>query len=164
MTAALARTGAITPAEAQTRRDAWAKGLEQQIGALYRPMIWAQTDATPARTPDEARAAVARMPANPPPYYYFTRVYGDVGRTLQLAGKNEQALPYLERVTRRCVERDPIDFDYLGRAQEGLGNTAAACEAYATVVRRWGNAKPRSLSAEHARERHTALSCDSIGG
>jgi eukaryotic-like serine/threonine-protein kinase len=162
MLAALARGGAITSDERERRRAEWLRDLDTHIGGVYKRQIWAQAYAKGTYTPEEAAIAVAAMPSDLPPYYWFTFIYGPIGRTLELAGRHADALPYLDRATHRCLKRDPVYSDYLGRAQEGLGNKAAACEAYATVVRRWGNAKPRSVSAEHARERHTALSCDSI--
>ena len=39
------------------------------------------------------------------------------------------------------------------------GMTDEACAAYATVVSRWGNAKPRSITGEKAKERIRALAC-----
>jgi serine/threonine-protein kinase len=48
----------------------------------------------------------------------------------------------------------------LGRALEAKGDRAGACAAYASVVRRWGGAKPRSVTAEDAAARASALKCN----
>jgi serine/threonine-protein kinase len=48
----------------------------------------------------------------------------------------------------------------LGRALEAKNDTPGACDAYAKVLARFGKAKPRSVSAEAARARRSALRCD----
>ena len=40
---------------------------------------------------------------------------------------------------------------WLGEAREAKRDTAGACQAYAVVLSRWGNAIPRSISADEAR-------------
>jgi len=47
----------------------------------------------------------------------------------------------------------------LGQALEQTGDTAGACAAYAVVMERWKDAKPRSVTLEKARERTRALAC-----
>src|SRR6185369_13492292 len=39
--AALLHTGALTPADARARRDAWVHELEGEVGGVYRATIWA---------------------------------------------------------------------------------------------------------------------------
>jgi serine/threonine-protein kinase len=48
---------------------------------------------------------------------------------------------------------------YFGEASEQKGDVAAACDAYAFVIARWGNAKPKSVSADEARARSKKLGC-----
>jgi len=47
-----------------------------------------------------------------------------------------------------------------GRALEERGDRAGACEVYRTLAARWGEARPRSITAEEARRRAAALRCD----
>jgi hypothetical protein len=46
---------------------------------------------------------------------------------------------------------------YLGMALEATGDRDGAAEAYRAVLARWGRAKPRSVTADTARERLRAL-------
>lgn len=159
MLATLARTGAISADEARTRHAAWTKDLESRIGGSYRRGIWAQAHAVPTRTAAEAVAAVAKRPADLAPFFWFSHVYGAVGRTLLLGGKPADAVSYLERATARCLEPDPRDHYYLGLAREAAGDRAAACTSYRALLDRWGGAKPRSTTVERARERSAVLGC-----
>jgi TolA-binding protein len=86
------------------------------------------------------------------------------GMTYLLAGKVDEALPYLERAARSCSALDhPLTQTaahlHLGTALEARGDRPGACAAYRTVLERWGAAKPRSVSAEAARARSRALGC-----
>ena len=47
----------------------------------------------------------------------------------------------------------------LGQALEQTGDTPGACAAYAVVLDRWKDAKPRSVSVDTATARSKALSC-----
>src|SRR5262249_34242303 len=127
MLATLARTGAITRDELRARRDAWVRDLDSRIGGDYKRGVWAQAYANTVRSATEANDAVAAMPKELAPFFWFSGTYGGVGRTLALAGRHKDALPYLERATQRCFNRDPRDFYYLGLAQEGTGDPTAAC-------------------------------------
>ncbi|HUS26904.1 MAG TPA: protein kinase [Kofleriaceae bacterium] len=159
--ATLARTGAITREELQHKRDAWVHELDASIGGNYHRMIWAHGYADTVATADEAAGALAALPRYEPlpATYWFPFVYGRIGRTFVLGGRPADAMPYLERATKRCMERDPRDFLYLGLAHQALGQSAEACSAFGEVVTRWGNAKPRSVTAEKARQQMAALAC-----
>jgi serine/threonine-protein kinase len=98
------------------------------------------------------------------------------GRVLMMAGKLDEALPVLKRAAARCSIL-PIDgggwswwrgyqpFAYvrshlwLGHALEAKGDRAGACRAYGEVLHRWEGAKPRSITADEARERARVLGC-----
>ncbi len=81
-----------------------------------------------------------------------------------LAGQPAQALPWLEHATGGC-EVLTYPFDHvrahllLGQAREATGDAVGACAAYRVVVDRWGQAKPRSVSAEQAAARLQAMGC-----
>jgi serine/threonine-protein kinase len=47
----------------------------------------------------------------------------------------------------------------LGQALEATGDATGACGAYRKVLARWGNAKPKSVTADKARARSKALRC-----
>jgi serine/threonine-protein kinase len=47
---------------------------------------------------------------------------------------------------------------WLGHARAAKHDTAGACAAYRVVLERWGNAKPRSVTADDVRKRARALS------
>ena len=59
--------------------------------------------------------------------------------------------------------RDPVIYrspaEMLGEALESKGDTQGACAAYAEVLEHWGNAKPRSKTADAARAHMKKLGC-----
>jgi serine/threonine-protein kinase len=122
--------------------------------------------------PDELADALAYV-AQPSPH---SDAEAFRGRVLLMAGQVDQALPLLQRAAARCAIL-PIDgggwswwrgyqpFAYvkshlwLGRALEAKGDAAGACRAYGEVLARWKDAKPRSITADEARERARVLGC-----
>jgi serine/threonine-protein kinase len=94
-----------------------------------------------------------------------------VGMAFLRTGSPAIARPWLEQATRACVwdwRTDPVMPDqfafpqvqaYLavGEAREATGDKAGAREAYREVLRRWGDAKPKSVTADEARARLAAL-------
>ncbi|WP_394834946.1 protein kinase [Pendulispora rubella] len=86
------------------------------------------------------------------------------GRIAVVAGEYAQASAALESATKSCdnLEQPFVStraFLWLGEAKEGTADKQAACDAYGVVLQRWGNAKPRSVSAEEAKRRSRALGC-----
>jgi serine/threonine-protein kinase len=47
----------------------------------------------------------------------------------------------------------------LGQMLEQTSDRDGACAQYASILARWGNAKPRSVTADRARARSKALAC-----
>jgi len=118
-----------------------------------------------AATAAEAREAIEARSGPLPPYRPNTLAGADVGRTFLLAGRTGEAIALLEEATRSCraLEHPVLHtraHDWLGQAREAGGDRPGACTAYAVVISRWGRAVPRSVTAEHARARMTALGCD----
>ena len=96
------------------------------------------------------------------------------GRFYLLAGRPNEAIPWLEQLTHSCRAIDgevvldgdvsvPLDFivahALLGEALEAKGDKAGACKAYRVVEARWKDARPRSVTMEKAKARIAALAC-----
>jgi eukaryotic-like serine/threonine-protein kinase len=166
MLAALVRAGRITPDELDERRKAWVKTWTAVLMPRFRPFAWLHGYAAVAETPAEAARALEALPsfAPIPAYAPRTLIHADVGRTFFLGGRNDEALEYLKSAADSCLAIDhPIAHTraqhWRGLALERAGETDRACASYATVLARWGRAKPRSVTAERARERSRALKC-----
>jgi tetratricopeptide (TPR) repeat protein/predicted Ser/Thr protein kinase len=87
-----------------------------------------------------------------------------IGRAYLLGGRVDDAIPYLTRAASSCLAlREPIAHTqahyWLGQAHEKKNDAAGACAAYRVVLDRWGHAKPRSVTADQARERARVLGC-----
>ena len=98
----------------------------------------------------------------PPPFEQFYEP--STGHTFVLAGRFDDALPHLERAVNACFSFDaPRDVRrasyFLGLTYEAKGDVAAACKSYADLLAHWGNAKPKSVTADLARARVSALKC-----
>jgi serine/threonine-protein kinase len=166
--AALAVHGGRLPrTELDAIRAAWFADWERRGPGSYRPYLWYQGWAVPAETAEEARAALADRQRFAPLPHYFARsiLDADAGRVALLAGDAAGAIEALQKATRNCRALfEPIKHTrahlWLGRALEQTGDVTGACAAYRVVLRRWGNAKPTSVTASEARERSRALRCE----
>jgi eukaryotic-like serine/threonine-protein kinase len=49
-----------------------------------------------------------------------------------------------------------------GRALEDKGERERACKVYGTITQRWGEAKPRSVTAEEAYRHAAGLGCGGL--
>ena len=159
------RPGGLARSELVARRAAW---IEEERRNLAHPgLIWTYAYASSAETPEEANEALRALPEFAPltsVVHYVGIPDAEVGKTYLLAGDVDQAIAYLTKAVATCVAfRHPFVHTraqlQLGEAFERKGNTSGACGAYQKVVERWGNAKPRSISAEKARARIGALGC-----
>jgi len=167
---ALRLAGKLDQPELTRRRTEWiaAAAVAFKAGGLQKEhpfYAWIVGWAFTAKTPVEAKAAVAAMPTPVPPIWDldWSMVFG---RTLLLAGRTDEAIVVLRRLTRTCRALEGAiehtrGHDLLGQALEANRDTPGACAAYQVVLTRWGNAKPRSVTAVHARERVAALQCKS---
>jgi serine/threonine-protein kinase len=76
----------------------------------------------------------------------------------------DDALPYLQRAARSCVALE-VPFEHtqvqlvLGQALAARGRRDEACAALGVVLARWGHARPRSVTADRARELAQSLGC-----
>jgi len=120
-------------------------------------------------TEDEALLAVAHLPAAPNTgelMQQFESGRALIGIALHKAGDSQRAIPWLRDAAGSCRgwmwPRAFVDAHrHLGEALESTGDKDGACEAYGFVLRHWGRAKPRSITAELVRKRATALGCPS---
>jgi serine/threonine-protein kinase len=91
--------------------------------------------------------------------------WGDaIGRTYLVAGRSAEALPYLRRAASSCGALvDPLAVMHanvdLGAALEANGDVPGACAAYGRVLDQWASARPKAVTAEHAKRRFVALTC-----
>ncbi|HEY2367005.1 MAG TPA: hypothetical protein VGH87_11500, partial [Polyangiaceae bacterium] len=165
----LFRAGRISKQDLEDKRKTWLKDREanrtQQENLRQAPFRWAQLYAGFAETLDEAKDALAKqddfLPL-PPESRRTASFDAELGKTYALAGKNDDALPPLHHVTKACIALgQPIlqtrSFYFLGMALEGKGDIDGAKKAYQVVIDRWGNAKPRSVTAEAAKKRLKVL-------
>jgi hypothetical protein len=155
------RAGQLTEAEFRKTRDAWIGEARARSASKF---TWLDFYARPARTADEARAALAALGNVEAPYAGDVVYEQAAGHVDLLAGRVDAAIPRLRAAAAACdalaspIESTRASAD-LGRALEKKGDTAGACAAYATVLARWGHAKPRSLTRESTEARARALRC-----
>jgi tetratricopeptide (TPR) repeat protein len=164
------RPGGLSQAEFESRRDVWVDARRKLSGA-HPAVIWIYAYAATAETPDEARKAIGVLPEYAPLSSFPLLSGGDIpdaeiGNAFLLAGRVDEAAHYLSRAVANCGAFSML-FAHtraalqLGQALEQKGDTPGACAAYQKVRDRWGNAKPRSISAEKATARMKALACRS---
>ncbi len=162
----LYRSDALTAAAFRQERDAW---VASERGTIAPLMIWHYGFADPIRTADDAREAITSPAiAAGIPLSHGYRVDFDTaaGHAYLLAGRPRDALPFLEKATRSCHALFlPFDhtraYLYLGKAHEALGEVAAACSAYSTVLSRWG-AMPNAVTTLAAHDSFSHLHCRTI--
>ena len=160
------RGGRLTRAEVEARRAPWLKTWTAHITPAAHNFLWPHAWARSVDSAEDARQALALQPRDEalPPFSPETPVAAYVGRTFLLGGRVAEAIPWLEQGARSCdVLKFPVDRTraqlWLGQAREAQGDTKGACAAYAIVLDRWGKARPRSVTADKARERVKALRC-----
>jgi serine/threonine-protein kinase len=165
--AAERRAGVLSTPAFDARRAEWLAGWDAKLEGEYRGLLWLHGFADIAETreeADEALAAQARFPALGP-HRPETLADAQVGRVYLLAGRAAEAAPLLARGAAHCrVLDEAVEHTrahaLLGQAREALGDKPGACAAYRVVLGRWGQAKPRSLTADGARVRAKALGCE----
>jgi serine/threonine protein kinase len=163
---AMLRAKSMTRETFVQKRDGWLRERRKDS----RPANVLASYAWGTETPEEAREALALFSGVPPPPVLMEKdfVLPMFGKLYALAGRAEEAVPYLQKTVNSCYAL-LLPFIHtrasyhLGQALEATGDTAGACSAYATVLARWGNAKPESVTAGKARERSRQLRCSSAG-
>ena len=161
------RGGAIARADFDARRDAFRRTWTARMTPVTKNFLWVHGYAAMVQDENDARAALAALPTYSPipPFRPEAAVDDEIGRTFLLAGRTDDAIAWLERATRKCsVLPRPLHhvraLATLGDARAAKGDIAGACAAYGAVLARWGEATPRSVTAEHARAERAALGCE----
>ena len=146
---------------------AYQQSWSAKLQGDYHAFAWVYGYAQPVQTAAEAQEALAALPAfgAVPPWI----PNGDVprlgvGRTFWLAGRDAEGARYIAAAAHGCdAITHPVGWvranGWLGDVRAKEGDVAAACEAYQVVLAHWGHARPRSVTADHARERSRALGC-----
>jgi serine/threonine protein kinase/tetratricopeptide (TPR) repeat protein len=166
MAAVAMHAGKMTAGEFDGLRDHWMASWMAMVRPRYSPFVWMHGYAATVQSPAEAEAALAaRGPDDRIPHFWVqTFLGGDVGRTLLLAGRLDDAIRELRASALACLVLDfPIESTrvnyWLGLALEQKGNSGAACAFYGSVLGTWGHAKPASVTAALAKGRAKALGC-----
>jgi len=126
---------------------------------------WVTAYADAVVTPEDAREAIAALPAHhalPPDRVRMPYEDEAIGRMYLVAGRVDDALPFLRRAAASCEASEfPLQHTWatfeLGQALES-SDVPAACAAYQVVLDRWAVAA-RSHTAYRAHERRLALGC-----
>jgi serine/threonine-protein kinase len=166
---ALAReSGGLSDAEYQKQRAAWLSKVESMAAgapSTVRRVAWLYAYGS-ARTPGEAKEALAaleRYPSMDALDVVSPFNAGVLGRVRLLAGDAAGAVPYLRRASTTCQMLNSFyavlhaRYDLANALVASGGDRDEARALYRGVVALWGQAKPRSLTAEGARAKLRAL-------
>jgi serine/threonine-protein kinase len=164
--AAALKAGKLARGDFGTQRAEWVRNWERKVTRDFKFYVWAHGYAGTVETADDAREALAALPAFEPIASFFPRtlVESSIGVTYLLGGRADEAVSWLDRAAKSCrVLELPVEHTrahlWLGMAREAKGDKPGACAAYRVVRDRWGKAKPRSVTAEKAAERMRAAGC-----
>jgi serine/threonine-protein kinase len=159
----------------RTSQAAALGGLQQKAPGNAGPHLASLLAGLWVTTPDQAAEVVASTAdagddSSGGPEPVMVRALA-LGRARLMAGNPAQALGPLRRAAQSCKifmddESHAADTIWwirahalLGQALEQTGDNPGACAAYAAVLDRWKDSKPRSVSVDTARARSKALSC-----
>lgn len=163
---AAAEAESLSADDRKTRRETWLRDWQIRATPIARSYLWMHAYASTAFSAEESKEALDMSGKfGPiPPFRPETMADAYVGRVNLLAGRTDEAMDWLGNATRSCgTLQFPFEqtraFLWLGQAKESRGDKQGACGAYQVVLDRWGHAKPKSVSADEARARVSALGC-----
>jgi tetratricopeptide (TPR) repeat protein len=172
MLVAAHRVGALPDADFERQRDEWNGAWRARLGTdawrASAPLAWWYGYAQAADTARSAQDALAHLadfgPLPRAGNTLFVSHDTAIGETYRLAGELDEAAARLEAATRVCALPSitiAITPAYLGlgRLREARGDVSGACGAYAQVLAAWGQARPRSITADGARAGAARLHC-----
>jgi serine/threonine-protein kinase len=158
--------GRLTDADFRAEREKWAQDTAAKTPPRLAALGWFFFYAGTAETASDAREALEALPRYSPLFTFDGMVYNErvMGRVLQLVGRLDEAIPHLRRAVASCFSPDSFPSHQwaartLGEALEAKGDTKGACDAFGEVLAHWGNAKPRSITADAARAHMKKLGC-----
>jgi serine/threonine-protein kinase len=157
--------GLLSDAEFSAWRSDWVARVAASLAPSDRGWAWVAGYVRPATSVTDARSALdARAALEPvPPPGFDESFAAPLGHALALAGRTEEALPYLRAAAAECSAlRRPRDATrasaWLGEALETTGDREGACASYRVVLDRWGQSR-RSVTARAAEARARTLGC-----
>jgi serine/threonine-protein kinase len=163
---ALHVAGRISESDFRADRESWAREEAAKLPPRDANLVWLGFYGVTSVTAADAREALEALPRYSPlpPFDGNAHLERHMGHVLLLAGRVEEAIPHLRRAVRTCwgsnyLFSHHVAAETLGEALEQKGDKPGACEAYAEVLKHWGHAKPRSVTADKARARSKALGC-----
>jgi serine/threonine-protein kinase len=166
MLLAARRAGLLSRPELARQRAEWVQHWRAKVHPDIRTYTWLHGYAAIVETPEDAGEALAALPPGEPipPFRPWTLTERGVGLTFLLAGRSDEAVEWLEQAVKACrVFEFPIEHTqahaWLGQAREAKGDKEGACAAYRGVLDRWGQANPRSVTAETVKKRMKLLGC-----
>jgi serine/threonine-protein kinase len=168
MLESLYRAGKLNKAEFDGARARWVADHKSGPAAPRPSSVWVYGYAAVAKTPDEAREALALASTYAPidPVRPYREGPYALGPVYFLAGQTERALPELNVDACQPLGADPFaamrHYYWRGVALEAQGARHGACAAYRQVLARWGHAHPASLTANRARGRFRELGCSKL--
>ncbi|MFO0754989.1 MAG: protein kinase [Byssovorax sp.] len=115
-----------------------------------------------SREEAEAGLRVLHALPNPPkPEQASVDMLGALARAHLLAGDADQSIEISRLRVKHCYGAFDLPHAWMTMAQalEKKGDKAGACEYYGKVLERWGKARPKSVTADKARDLSRALSC-----
>ncbi len=164
-------SGALDDDARARRRDAWLASWRARAEPAFLPFLWLNGYVAHVDDASEAReASLAQGTLVAPPFHPLTHPELGLGLWALHEGRDDDALTSLARVADGCHAPDVDDGHEtwwqrpraalaLAEMHERRGERDRACARYADVLARWGGARPRSVTAERARERRAAIGC-----
>jgi eukaryotic-like serine/threonine-protein kinase len=165
----LFRTGEIGKGELAQMRSDWLeaekrRASEARTTALDPWVAWATVYGSFAETRDEALEALGKAPRSEPAARAGLFVDFTVGKTFALAGRNDDALPFLSRVTSTCSTFDAAmqiakAHLLIGQILEAKGDASGARAHYERITDAWPKTSG-SRTTRRALERLAMLTRD----
>jgi serine/threonine-protein kinase len=166
----LYRGGAITRAQLDEERTAWREKEKKRVASEHHGpyggwISWLLAWGVLADTRDEAIEALAQLPRDEPMPVGTRRGIGldfNLGKVYALAGRPDDAIPLLQRVTATCMSFENALVVvraryFLGLAYEAKGETSLAKTAYEQAIASWPKTSG-SRTLKRSEERLKALS------
>lgn len=156
------RSGKISAEKFQGILDAWSKKLSA-LTPFEQEEMWGLSHVLGIESRAEATEALEKRPGKASAgskydygFKYFPRMAA-LGRAYWYAEEKETALENLRATYERCdflltifsIMRSNLLY---AKALQSRGDTKAACDVYQSIVKRWGNAQPASVTAQEAKK------------